>query len=295
MIDLHSTFLNAIQQQSYALTTCWSITRRDGVIERYCDSDQDVVIGGFTYLASNGFLRSASESKIDGEPQNVNVSSFFDASGITSQKLRSGIYQMARVLIFLVNRLDLPDALPSNKMRVIGRCVIRGASSDSLQFTIQLRSISDLFNNTIGFEITETCSNDFCDVGANPYSACRLNQADYTTPGVITSVTNEFRIFRWGVSGEPEGEYDNGLITFISGENSGFRSRVQYYSGSNQEFALYDLTPFPMRVGDSFLALVGCLKTREDCLNRFNNLANIAAAYTLPGLDIFVNPDSEPA
>lgn len=295
MLDLHPSLVAAIQSQSAFLATCWTITRQDGVISRFTDADRDVVINGLTYSASTGFSRTASENTVDGTPQNLDIESFFSSSGITQHDLRTGLYQMARVVIFLVNRLDLPSSLPSNKTRVIGRCIIAGSEFDSLQVKIKLQSVSALLNNTVGLELTELCGHDFCDVGSNPYSRCTLSASTYQTNGSVVLVPNQKRIFRWNISTKPEGEYDKGLVEFLSGENQGFKSRVQYYSAANQEFALYDVTPYPIAVGDNIRALSGCLKTKENCRDRYNNIINFGGAPDLPGNDVYVNPDSEPA
>lgn len=285
-------FLAALQSQSAAIATCWKIDRVDGLVLAFTDADTDLVIDGVTYQASCGFSRTASESATEGEPQNIDLQSFFHASGIQQDDLRSGLYHMARVLIFLVNRKDLPSNLSSQKKRILGRCIITTAEFDALEYVVKLRSVSELLKNQIGFELTENCTHDFCDVGSNPYSRCHLHPAGYQATGTVTFVGASYQIFRWGVAGEPDGKYQNGQVTFTSGNNAGFKSRVEKYLGGTQQFHLYDLPPRPITVGDQFTVLQGCQKTPSACQS-YGNYANFGGAPGLPGNDAYLNPEIE--
>lgn len=83
------------------------------------------------------------------------------------------------------------------------------------------------------------------------------------------------------------GYYDDGIVTFTSGPNSGLSFQIGTWDGitltlKNPLFA-------PCTNGDTFNISPGCAHNVNDCFNKFNNLDNHRGFPTMPGQDSILN------
>lgn len=96
----------------------------------------------------------------------------------------------------------------------------------------------------------------------------------YTGGGVVTPM------------GGTAGRFDNGTITFTSGANNGRSQDIVYYDVGR--FTLFLPMPFPVSIGDTYVATAGCDKSLQTCRDRFFNQFNFRGSPYVPGLDKIV-------
>ena len=53
MQQLSTDLANHLAQETTTLATCWSITRKDGMVLYFTDHDRDITVGGHAYLAAH--------------------------------------------------------------------------------------------------------------------------------------------------------------------------------------------------------------------------------------------------
>jgi uncharacterized phage protein (TIGR02218 family) len=89
------------------LATCWRLERADGWVRGFTDHDRDLEIDGLVYTAATGFLPSAIKSGSDLSVDNLDVEGFLDDEALRPEDLTAGLFDGARIEIFLANWADL--------------------------------------------------------------------------------------------------------------------------------------------------------------------------------------------
>ncbi len=96
----------------------------------------------------------------------------------------------------------------------------------------------------------------------------------FTANGVITGIT---------------GRYDQGLLTWTSGLNTGLSMEVKEWDQTLDLVTLFLPMTFAVVAGDGFDIFMGCSKRLlEDCRDQFDNVINFRGEPTLPGVDKMV-------
>ena len=91
----------------------WRLTRRDGLVMGFTDHDRTLVFDGTTFLAASGFSASGREEEQGLASATSEVTGGFSAESITQADLAAGLYDGARVELFLVNWAD-----PTQRLRL---------------------------------------------------------------------------------------------------------------------------------------------------------------------------------
>ena len=100
---------------------------------------------------------------------------------------------------------------------------------------------------------------------------------------MLTSIGSQTRI-------EASGYFDQGLITWTGGANSGYQMEVKTSTGSGV-MTLYAAMPNPTVIGDTYSLIAGCDKTLTTCKAKFNNVANFRGFPHIPGTDRLLSGD----
>ena len=92
-----------IQIEVTTLATCWKLTRRDGTIMGFTDSDRDIVFAGVTYRASAALQASAITTSIGLTADNFDLEGVLSDDAITEVDIMAGRYDYAEINCFMVN------------------------------------------------------------------------------------------------------------------------------------------------------------------------------------------------
>lgn len=142
-----------------SLATCWKLVRADGVVLRCTDHDADIAVEGQTYVASQGYDRSAVSSDSSLAVDNLDILGFVDSDAIKAEDLRNGLYDYARVEVFLINWLSPSDGPIRLRAGRLGEVVV----SSSGAFTAELRGLTQYLSQNIGELYSSTCRADLGD------------------------------------------------------------------------------------------------------------------------------------
>ena len=252
------------------LATCWRLERADGWVRGFTDHDRELVVDGLTYVASTGFLPSAIKTASDLSVDNLDVDGFLDDAALRAEDLIAGLFDGARIEVFIVNWSDLGQGRLLLRKGFLGE--IKRADQ---RFSAEIRGLSNRLQQTAGKLYSRLCRVDLgsseCGVALGPrtdtYAVTQVMAAD--TVRIVTARATGFFTF--------------GKATFTTGANAGAVNEVMLHDG--QTIRLFVPMPRPIVVGDQIVLVAGCDKTPETCNAKFANILNFRGEPHIPGND----------
>lgn len=265
-----------------------TITLQNGQQLNYCSGDQDIIAGGTLYPCGGQsgpyFQQPSNRAKphwkagtevdnmqlvvipgdglIDGVPWlQACVQGIFDGATLQMQRayMPTGQYGNTATGTIIVFYGRVAEIDPSRS-----------------QVTITVNSHLELFNQNMPRNTYQaSCVNTLYD------TSCALLKAAFTVSGQVvngstTSALNTNLL-------QASTFFDNGVITFTSGNNEGEVLPVKNYTGGSPSRInlLLPLMVAPA-AGDNFTIYPGCDKTMNTCQVKFNNLVNFRGQPFVP-------------
>lgn len=270
MKTISAPLITHLDGEVTTLATCWRLERPDGWTRGFTDHDRDLEFDGLVYTAATGFLPSAIKSGSDLSVDNLDVEGFLDDDALKPEDMTAGLFDGARIEIFLVNWADLSQ----------GRIVLRKGwlgevkRADS-RFSAEIRGLANKLQQTQGILYSRLCR---VDLGS---PECGVDLGPLTDEYMIETVTagDGFAID----TARPSGFFTFGTCTFLSGTNAGAATEI--LSHINQAIRLFTPMARPMAAGDQVRLVAGCDKTPETCHARFGNILNFRGEPHIPGND----------
>ena len=252
------------------LATCWRLERADGWVRGFTDHDRELVVDGLTYVASTGFLPSAIKTASDLSVDNLDVDGFLDDAALRAEDLIAGLFDGARIEVFIVNWADLGQGRLLLRKGYLGE--IKRADQ---RFSAEIRGLSNRLQQTAGKLYSRLCR---VDLGSSECGVALGSRTDtYAVTQVIAADT--VRI----VTARATGFFTFGKATFTTGANAGAVNEVLLHDG--QTIRLFVPMPRPIVVGDQIVLVAGCDKTPETCNAKFANILNFRGEPHIPGND----------
>jgi uncharacterized phage protein (TIGR02218 family) len=252
------------------LATCWRLERADGWVRGFTDHDRELVVDGLTYVASTGFLPSAIKTASDLSVDNLDVDGFLDDAALRAEDLIAGLFDGARIEVFIVNWADLGQGRLLLRKGLLGE--IKRADQ---RFSAEIRGLSNRLQQTAGKLYSRLCR---VDLGS---SECGVALGPRTDTYAVTQViaADTVRI----VTARATGYFTFGKATFTTGANAGAVNEVLLHDG--QTIRLFVPMARPIVVGDQIVLVAGCDKTPETCNAKFANILNFRGEPHIPGND----------
>jgi uncharacterized phage protein (TIGR02218 family) len=261
------------------IATLIKITRADGTILGFTTHDRDLVIAGVTYVANGSFSTEKLESDAALKTNDFEALGLLQSDLIDEQDLRSGLYDHARIDVYLCNWADASQGTVQLRRGWLGEVKIENGS-----FKAELRGFHDLLQRTVGNRFTPECRHDLgcalCGVSLSPVL------------GKVSLVSSRSE-FCDGSNSSTNGLFDYGLLTWTSGANKGLSMEVKSWDLASYRFTLWLPMPNDIAVGDAYSVVPGCDKKFSTCQSKFNNAINFGGFPHLPGLSkILQYPES---
>lgn len=277
---LTNAMQTALNSQSMTLCQCVLITCKDDSQFGFINLDIALTFGGVTYEPFDAIAPTAYAESNTLEANNGQLQTVFSSDRITEQDLFAGKFDNARVDRFFIDWTNPPTDLNAEPLQFIPITFgNRLSRTDSSEYGVTFDSTGrDYFlDQKIGKITTRSCQHEFCD------AKCKLNIAAYTYSFTITDIF--VSISFEANNTQANGLFENGTIIFTSGANNGISQQIAIYSES--KFELFQPMPYPIAVGDTFNAVVGCPKTIDFCISQ-NNVVNFGGFPTVPGNDFLL-------
>ena len=234
------------------------------------DGDRLSVVEGISYVAATGFLPSAVKSGSDLSVDNLDVEGFLDDDALKAADLTAGLFDGARIEVFLVNWADLGQGKLILRKGWLGE--IKRADQ---RFSAEIRGLANLLQQTHGKLYSRLCR---VDLGA---SECTVNLAPLTDDVTVDQVVAADQIVI--TTGRPSGFFTFGKATFLTGANAGALNEVLLHD--QQTIRLFVPMSRPIGVGDTVRLVAGCDKTTETCHAKFDNILNFRGEPHIPAND----------
>jgi uncharacterized phage protein (TIGR02218 family) len=263
------------------LAECVKISRTDNVVKAFTTHDAELVVDGVTYRADGSFSPHVLDEDASLKENGFDVTGMLDSSHISEEDLQAGLYDHARIDVFVVNWADPSQGAVQTRRGWLGEVAISGG-----KYVAELRGMHDLLHRRVGDTFTPECRYDLGGAG------CGVNVEALTVAGTVTGVTDN-ATFSDCTRSETDGTFNYGKLAWTSGANRGLAMEVRQWDAVNQTFALWLPMPKAVAVGDGYTVSSGCDKRFSTCKAKFNNAINFGGFPHLPGLDkILQYPDS---
>ena len=103
MRDIPADLAARLAGGATTLCHCWSLTRRDGLALGFTDHDRDLAFGGLTYAARTGLEAAEASAELGFAIGGGEVAGALSAEGLSEDDLVRGLYDDARITLWLVN------------------------------------------------------------------------------------------------------------------------------------------------------------------------------------------------
>jgi uncharacterized phage protein (TIGR02218 family) len=223
------------------------ITRVDGTVIRFAESDTAIVVGSDTYAVVPGFQVSAVTHTINGDmPSCQMVAVHGLGATFDSGDIDAGLFDGATVQIYIVDRLNL--------------------TRKGLLFTGAISNIAcDVFEHKVSFDVkgaasfskilmtqkrSPMCRTDLFSV------LCGLNKASYAVSATVASITNHFAFTVSGLA-QADGYFSQGVAV----TSAGVAFQIASWTNSSQTINTYLPSDQFLSVGRTMTLYPGCDKT----------------------------------
>jgi uncharacterized phage protein (TIGR02218 family) len=248
------------------------ITRADGTIKGFTTHDQNITIGGVTYLADGALTPSALQSAASLATDNLDVTGILCSNAIDDADIEAGLYDHARIDVYACNWSDTTQGTLQLRRGWIGQVARSGA-----HYVAELRGLHDRLQRPVGDTYTPECRFDLGD------SNCTINLTTLTVTGSVTSVTDNANFGDTSQSAAT-GTYNYGKLTWTSGANNGASIEVNNWDLPSQTFTLWLPMPNTIQTGDAYSVTPGCDKRFATCRTIYANSANFGGFPYVPGV-----------
>lgn len=130
----------------------WRVERRDGVVFGFTSHVDDLVFDGITYRSSLGLTPSGYQNSASLTVDNMEVMAVFDDDNITDRDILSGLYDDARVEVFLLNYEDVSMGKISGPVGYMGKL-----SRKEGNFIAEVREVGQKLNLDVLPKVSERC------------------------------------------------------------------------------------------------------------------------------------------
>ncbi len=257
------TFLQDPVTQAFA----WKLTPNansiltNAIAATSYDTDITLPGHGSTVFRSAGGLHEASaiDNEAGQEGAGLSFIAFFDDDAITASQVNAGDWDDALLEIFSFNYRKLAMGQLIEFSGPIGALTEEGPT-----FTAEARQLTSRARVKIGRLASASCD-------ANPFGGprCKKDVTALTrTAQVVTSLPDADNLqntFRASGLSAPTVAYDNGLITWTSGNNTGRRSEIKAFTLATKQIVLHEDLPFAIVTSDQFTIIEGCDRTFAQC------------------------------
>jgi uncharacterized phage protein (TIGR02218 family) len=238
----------------------------------FTDHTVGITYGGVVYESEAGYMPSAISYTIDTDVSDLDITGLLDSGFITQVDIELGKYDYAEIIVYLINYMDTSMGHILLKKGWLGAIEINND-----KYTVELLSLMEaLHSSEICNLYSPSCRAILGD------TKCGINLSSYTTSGTVSSVSSS-TIFNTNITTKPNDYYNNGLITWISGDNIGETMEVKDYTQSSGIVTIFLPMPYTVVSGDTFTIHPGCDKSLSTCSGIFSNVINFRGEPFLPG------------
>lgn len=228
---------------------------------RFCSGTRDASITGQTYSAAPGFDISSITCTLGYGVDTLEMTVLTN-SDMTRAEFLSGRWYACRVEFNQYNWASPADGFIKWPVYTVSDVTpLQGG------FKLELRDLRQFMRQDMSLSTGKTCPHRFGSVGD---SMCNKSLVALTHTATVTSVTSR-SIFTCSALAQATDYFTLGQVTFDDGLHGGLPLLVRAYT-TGGIFTLAVPLIADIVVGQTLVAIKGCLKRREDCIANGNIL-----------------------
>lgn len=276
MRDIPAAFAAHLEAGATTLCHCWSLTRRDGLALGFTDHDRPLAFDGLTFSAASGLEAAEVTGELGFAIGGGEVSGAFAAAGLNEADLAAGLYDDARLRVWLVNWAD-----PAQRL-LLDEGFVGEVRRGETVFAAEIRSLAKAFDEERGRLYLRGCDAELgdrrCGVALTPLAAS------------VAQTDGRLQITALGIADLADGHFTAGRLLFTDGHNAGFACEVKRHGreGANATLELWQPPASPILPGDGFQLTPGCDKSFATCRAKFGNGANFRGFPHMPNRDFII-------
>lgn len=283
MKSLPSALATHVATRETMLATALKITREDATVFAFTSHDVDDVVSGVTYLADPGVDVTDIVIQANAAVGNLELTTLHDGSVFTTADIFGGRWRNAAFVIFRYNWASLTDGIDTLLTGTLGEVTLR-----QNMVVAELRDLRQYLQQPIGSASSKTCRYRLGSTDKNNGGLCKKVLTAFTYTGTLTAVTGN-GVFTDSGRGEADAWFDEGEITFTSGDNDGLSAKIKSFASG--QFTLALPMSATVAIGDTYSVIAGCRKRLEDCRDKFDNVINFGGEPHRLGIDnLTANP-----
>jgi uncharacterized phage protein (TIGR02218 family) len=243
-----------------------------GLVVRLTDHPRDIVMSnGQVYLTQSGYQFTGHQAGTGMAANVMDLEGVADLAGVHRDAVQSGVFDGARLYAFATTwRTPVEDEEP------IGAAILGKATLLDDRWRIEMMSLVDSLNQSVGETYTAACSHEFGDAG------CTVALGPITVTGTLTSVTSG-SVVRDSARTEVADYFGAGTIAYTSGANVGLKPLEIKSYAADGTVTTFEPAYYPVQVGDAYSMIPGCRKRRpEDCRDKWANVLNFFGFADIP-------------
>lgn len=263
--------------ETFLMAELFTFTLVNGEQYRWTTADIDLVYGGNTYKSGSSLIKRGTIKNVIGVEVDTlaitlspSQNDYIGNIRLSNAILNVGFFDAAKVELRKVFLTDFASPPLGDLILFMGK--VSDIVGTGTQIEISVKSKMETLNAQVPRNLYQaSCINSVYD------PICQANKSAVTASGSISSGTTSS--VNTNVYAN-DGYYNQGVLTFTSGANSGIKRTVKSYLGRAFTFAL----PLPSApsAGDTFTVFPGCDNTMSTCSNKFGNLIHFRGMPYVP-------------
>jgi uncharacterized phage protein (TIGR02218 family) len=255
------------------LTKIFTIRRKNKPDLHFTECDINLIVGGNTFTASNGFIASEVGLSSFSRSQQVELTIFENDLGVTREDIQAGVYDNQSATIEMVDFRNTG----LGTIHYFSGFTSESSVGDDGFVHIVIEGLMTRNRAIADESFSSSCRNELGD------SRCMFNIEGAAANFTITSLVGN-NAFITNSLINPTDHWKEGFIKWTGGDNDqqSIEVRGSTFSTPNTTIVLWSRPAYPLVVGVTGRVYLGCAKTVTDCLARFNNILNFRGEPYIP-------------
>ncbi len=224
------------------------ITRTDGTVLRFAESDESFIVDGDTFVVVAGLQISAVKHTSNGETPSCQITAVHEVGGVFSTTdIDIGLFDGAAVQIYIVDRLDLS-----------ARGLLFTGAIGNTSYSVENQVVFDVKGPSVAAKILMTqqrspmCRTDLFS------TLCGLDKTAYDVATTVDALgAGSFTFTVTGSLAQADGYFNNGVLVTALGVTLVVSNWVQ----STQTITCYKPCSRLLTAGEAITLYPGCDKT----------------------------------
>lgn len=272
--DLAAPLLAHLRQRVTTLAVGIRLDRKDGLAMGFTTVPRRTLIDGLIYDPKTAITPTSVETKISTGMDNSQFAGILSSSKIRDIDVLAGIYDFAKIQIFLFNYADLT----MGRIRLVKGRLGEVVTDGNMGFQAEIRGLIQQANQTI-IELTSAQ----CRVDVFADERCQLNRAAHTWVGTVSSIISP-RVLRASdiIGVKPDDWFNFGEFNFLTGANASAPiSDVKTWVSATGQVEFQIPPRLPVHLGDTFEIVTGCSRIFSRCKELENSINFQGEPYVL--------------